>query len=131
MQCIVMHRSAKSDPFRIHLPTFLATPTHSCACRISTVRLSKNVPRPSVFAILTSKSLSRASVAQILRSSTSKTVPTLCVFFFYDFDFHIALACRRGAVFDKFCFKNCSDIFFFDSRAQAWCHLSWKKQKHK
>ena len=47
--------------------------------------------------ILTSKSLSRAGVVQILRSSTSKTAPTPPVF--NDFDFQIALARRRGANF--------------------------------
>ena len=47
--------------------------------------------------ILTSESLSRAGVAQILRSSTSKSVPIMPVF--NDFHFRIALARRRGANF--------------------------------
>ena len=47
--------------------------------------------------ILTSKSLSRAGVVQILRSSTSKSAPNLPRF--NDFDFQIALARRRGANF--------------------------------
>ena len=50
-----------------------------------------------VLTILTSKSLSRAGVVQILRSSTSKSAPTPPVF--NDFDFQIALARRRGANF--------------------------------
>ena len=45
--------------------------------------------------ILTSKSLSRAGVVQILRSSTSKSAPNLPRF--NHFDFRIALARRRGA----------------------------------
>ena len=47
--------------------------------------------------ILISESLSRAGVVQILRSSTSKRAPNLPVF--NDFDFRIALARRRGAIF--------------------------------
>ena len=43
------------------------------------------------------KSLSRAGVLQILRSSTSKSAPVMPVF--NDFDFQIALARRRGANF--------------------------------
>ena len=96
---------------------------------------SKNAPRPSVFndfdfqivlarrrganfaklnffrtchvlTILTSKSLSRAGVVRILRSSTSKSAPHLPRF--NDFDFQIALACRRGANFGKLNFQKCS-----------------------
>ena len=47
--------------------------------------------------ILTSESLSRADVVQILSRSTSKSAPTPPVF--NDFDFQIALARRRGANF--------------------------------
>ena len=47
--------------------------------------------------ILTSKSLSRAGVVQILSMSTSKSAPGLPVF--NDFDFQVALARRRGANF--------------------------------
>ena len=47
--------------------------------------------------ILTSKSLSRAGVVQILSMSTSKSTPNMPVF--NDFDFQIALARRRGANF--------------------------------
>ena len=50
-----------------------------------------------VLTILTSESLSRAGVAQILRSSNSKSALTPPVF--NDFDFQIALARRRGANF--------------------------------
>ena len=46
--------------------------------------------------ILTSKSLSRAGVVQILSMSTSKSAPRRC---FNDSDFRIALARRRGANF--------------------------------
>ena len=47
--------------------------------------------------ILTSESLSRAGVVQILSRSTSKSAPTPPVF--NDFDVRIALARRRGANF--------------------------------
>ena len=49
------------------------------------------------FAILTSESLSRAGVVQILASSTSKSAPSVRVL--NDFDFRLALARRRGANF--------------------------------
>ena len=47
--------------------------------------------------ILTSESVSRAGVVQILSSSTSKSAPGMPVF--NDFDFRIGLARRRGANF--------------------------------
>ena len=47
--------------------------------------------------ILTSESLSRAGVVQILSGSTCKSAPNLPRF--NDFDFRIALARRRGANF--------------------------------
>ena len=50
-----------------------------------------------VLTILTSESLSRAGVVQILSRSTSKSAPGLPAF--NDFDFEIALARRRGANF--------------------------------
>ena len=49
------------------------------------------------FTILTSKSLSRAGVVQILSMSTSKSAPNMPVF--NDFGFQIAFARRRGANF--------------------------------
>ena len=56
--------------------------------------------------ILTSKSLSRAGLAQILRSSTSKSAPkpSTC----NDFDFRTALARRRGANFVDILGSRCS-----------------------
>ena len=76
--------------------------------------------------ILTSESLSRAGVVQILSRSTSKSAPGLPVF--NDFDFRIALARRRGAIFAKLNFEKCSGSARFyrfwlpnRSRAQAWC----------
>ena len=79
-----------------------------------------------VLTILTSKSLSRAGVVQILRSSTSKSAPNpRC---FNDFDFRIALARRRGTNFAKLHLQKCSEPTVFwrfwlpnPSRAQAWC----------
>ena len=61
--------------------------------------------------ILTSKSLSRAGVVQILATSTSKNAPTLSVF--NDFDFRIALARRRGANFGDFNFQNAPTLSAF------------------
>ena len=55
------------------------------------------LPACQFLTILTSKSLSRAGVVQILSMSTSKSAPGLPVF--NDFDFQIALARRRGAKF--------------------------------
>ena len=57
--------------------------------------------------ILTSKSLSRAGVAQILRNSTSKSILNMPIF--NDFDFRIALARRRGANFVDVNFQKCSE----------------------
>ena len=78
--------------------------------------------------ILTSKSLSRAGVVRILRSSTSKSAPAPPVF--NDFAFQIALARRRGANFGDFNFQKCSRTLSFSrfwlpnrSRAQAWCKV--------
>ena len=62
---------------------------------------------PGAFKILTSKPLSRAGVVQILATSTPKSRPRLLVF--YDFDFQIALARRRGANFGDLNFQKCSD----------------------
>ena len=62
-------------------------------------------------AILTSKSLSRAGVVQILSMSTSKSAPNMPVF--NDFDFQIALARRRGAILAKLNFKKRSEPTVF------------------
>ena len=62
---------------------------------------------PQFLTILTSKSLSRAGVVQILSMSTSKSAPTPPVF--NDFDFQIALARRRGANFVEINFQKCSE----------------------
>ena len=60
-----------------------------------------------VLTILTSESLSRSSVVQILRSSTSKSAPNLPRF--DNFDFRIALARWRGANFVELNFQNYSE----------------------
>ena len=96
-----------------------ATLTNSCACHVfCNVSKSLRLPRETHFqrqktsrdrqflTILTSKSLSRASVVQILRSSTSKSAPNLLVF--NDFGFQIAIARRRGANFVDVNFQKCS-----------------------
>ena len=79
-----------------------------------------------LFTILTSESLSRAGGVRILATWTSKSAPNLSVF--YDFDFQIVLARRRGANFLDFNFQKCSEPLSFlrfwlpnRSRAQAWC----------
>ena len=94
--------------------------TNSCACHVF-CNLSKclRLPRENHFepvktsgdrqflTILTSKSFSRAGVVQILRSSTSKSAPSMPRF--NDCDFQIALARRRGANFAKLNFQKCSE----------------------
>ena len=66
-------------------------------CKFSEAQLPKVLRTHGVLTILTSKSLSRADVVQIFRSSTSKSAPNpRC---FSDFDFQIALARRRGVNF--------------------------------
>ena len=67
---------------------------------------------PGALTILTSKSLSRAGVVQILVTSTSKSAPRLSVF--NDFDFQIVLARRRGANFGGFNFQKCSEAVSFN-----------------
>ena len=106
-----------SNPPR--LPTFLQpsrTPAPAVFCNVSK---SLRLPRETHFepqktsrdrqflTIWTSKSLSRAGVVQILRSSTSKSAPIIPRF--NDFDFQIALARRRGANFVDVNFQKCSE----------------------
>ena len=66
-------------------------------CKFCEAQLPKGLRHRQFLTILTSKSLWRAGVVQILRSTTSKSAPGLPVF--NDFDFQIALARRRGANF--------------------------------
>ena len=73
--------------------------------------LQKASQAPGVLTILTSESLSRAGVVQILATSISKSAPRLSVF--NDFDFQIALARRRGANFGDFNFQKCSHTLSF------------------
>ena len=107
-----------------HLPTFLqpsrtpapatyfATCRNPCACHAKHTLNLKITSRDRQFlTIFTSKSLSRAGVVQILRSSTSKSAPTPPVF--NDFDFRIALARRRGANFVDVNFQKCSEPTVF------------------
>ena len=86
-----------------------------CACHakstLNPLWIHKVVRDPGVLTLLTSKSLSRAGVVQILATSTSKNAPTLSVF--NDFDFQIVLARRRGANFGDFNFQKCSDALSF------------------
>ena len=115
-----------------------ATLTNSCTCHVfCNVSKSLCLPREIHFepqktsrnrqflTILASKSFSRASVVQILWSSTSKSAPSLSV---SNDDFRIALARRRGVNFVDVNFQKWSDYtsflcFWFPnrSRAQAWC----------
>ena len=62
---------------------------------------------PGVLTMLTSESLSRHSVVQILCISTSKSVPIMPVF--NDFDFQIALVRKHGASFGDLNFKKRTD----------------------
>ena len=66
-------------------------------CKFCRCQLPKVFRHRQFLTILTSKSLSRAGVVQILSRSTSKSAPGLPVF--NDFDFQIAFARRRGANF--------------------------------
>ena len=66
-------------------------------CKFCRCQLPKVLSACQFLMILTSKSLSRAGVVQILSMSTSKSAPGMPVF--NDFDFQIALARRRGANF--------------------------------
>ena len=75
-------------------------------CKFCEAQFPKVLRTHGVLTILTSESLSRAGVAQILRNSTSKSAPNLPVF--TDFDFRIALARRRGANFVEINFQKCS-----------------------
>ena len=88
-----------------------ATLTNSCAWHVLFCKVSKSLrlPRekhfeppktsraPGALTILTSKSLSRAGVVQILATSTSKSAPRLSIF--NDFNFQIVVARRRGTNF--------------------------------
>ena len=82
--------------------------------------------------ILTSKSLSRAGVVQILATSTSKSVPTPSIF--NDFDFQIVVARRRGANYGRlqlpkvlrrrqFLTILTSKLFSRGGVVQIWPHL--------
>ena len=66
-------------------------------CKFCRCQLPKVLRHRQFLTILTSQSLSRAGVVQILSRSTSKSAPGLRVL--NDFDFQIALARRRGANF--------------------------------
>ena len=72
-----------------------------CACHaksnLNIFEPQKAARDPGVLTILTSKTLSRRSVVQILQIRTSKSRPNLAVF--NDFDFEIVLAPQRGANF--------------------------------
>ena len=80
-------------------------------CKFCEAQLPKVLRTCHALTILTSKSLSRAGVVQILSMSTSKSAPTPPVF--NDFDFQIALARRRGANFVEINFQKCSEPTVF------------------
>ena len=80
------------------VPFFRKNPSHAQAwCKFCRDQFPKVLRHRQFLTILTSESLSRAGVVQILPRSTSKSAPGLPVF--NDFDFQIALARRRGANF--------------------------------
>ena len=100
------------QPSRTPAPaTYFATCRNPRACHakhtLNIFELQKTSRDRQFLTILTSKSLSRAGVVQILRSSTSKSAPNPSSF--NDFDFQIALARRRGANFVDVNFQKCSD----------------------
>ena len=67
----------------------------------------KTSRNPGALTILTSESLSRAGVVQILATSASKNASAPSVF--NDFDFQIEPARRRGANFGNLNFQKCSE----------------------
>ena len=101
------------QPSRTPAPaTYFATCRNPCACHAKhTLNLKKRPEHLGFLTILTFKSLSRAGVVQILRTLTSKSAPSMPRF--NDFDFQIALARRRGAIFVKLNFQKCSDTASF------------------
>ena len=80
-------------------------------CKICEAQLPKVLRACHALTILTSKSVSRAGVVQILSKSTCKSAPTPPVF--NDFDFQIGLARRRGANFVEVNLQECSDTASF------------------
>ena len=119
--CACHAKRIVSDPLQIHhacqrfrnphellrLPRILQrVEIPAPATRNTLFQRQKTSRAPDVLTILTSKSLSRAGVVQILRSSTSKSAPKPSVF--NDFDFQIVLARRRGANFVDVNFQKCS-----------------------
>ena len=91
----------------LRLPRILQRVEIPAPAKRNTLWTSKTSRDRQFLTILTSKSLSRAGVVQILWSSTSKSAPNLPRF--NDFDFQIALARRRGANFGEADFQKCSE----------------------
>ena len=97
---ILSMSTSKSAP---NMPVFndfdfqIALARRRAWCKFCRCELPKVLRHRQFLTILTSKSLSRAGVAQILSRSTSKSAPGMSIF--KDFDFQIALARRRGANF--------------------------------
>ena len=91
------------------------------------------LPRSQFLTILTSESLSRAGVVQILATGTSKSAPALSVL--NDFDFQIAVVRRRARC--KFWRLQLPKVLrarqflliltFKSLRAQVWCKF-WRLQ---
>ena len=79
---------------------------------------SKSCRFSQILPILTSESLSRHSVVQILQASTSKSASTPPVF--NDFDFRTDLPPQRGAYFGASTSKSAPTVPN-RSRATAWC----------
>ena len=89
--CACHAKRIVSDPLQIHhacqrfcnphellrLPRILQRVEIPAPATWNALLTSKNAPRPSVLTILTSESIARAGVAQILRSSTSKSAPNM------------------------------------------------------
>ena len=118
--CACHAKRIVSDRLQIHHACQRFCNPHPYFCNVSK---SLRLPRENHFepqktardrqflTILISKSFSRASVVQILWSSTSKSAPNMPRF--NDFDFQIGLARRRGANFAKHNFQKCSDTASF------------------
>ena len=107
--CACHAKSIISDPLQIILQRVeIPAPATRKAFWTSKIKV---IRAPGVLTVLTSKSLSRAGVVQILRTWTSKSRPNLSVF--NDFDFPIALARRHGANFADLNFKKRTDTASF------------------
>ena len=123
--CACHAKRIVSDPLQIHhacrrfynphkllrLPRILQRVEIPAPAMRNTLWISENSRAPGVLTALTSESLLRAGVVQILATWISKSLSKPS--HFNDFGFQIALARRRGANFGDLNFKKCSEALSF------------------